>query len=317
MKAKMMRLLSGPVRLAVIALSLLALAGCGGSHSPVVVIYTSQDEVYAEPIFKDFEKETGIKVEPVYDSESVKTVGLVNRLIKEAGQPQCDVFWNNEDFRTRQLAAHGVFRETNGWTELGYRTRRMLINTNLLPLDKAPRTFSDVTNEAWRGKVAISYPLFGTTSTHFLAFRQRWGDAAWQAWCRALLANQPKVVDGNSIAAKLVAGGEAWIGFADSDDIAAEQHDGKPVVALPVTDETLFLPNTVGVVRGAPHPAEAEKLFEYLQTKAVSQKLVDAQALEGTSLDPARPIPGLKVDWDALLRDLDPATAEMEKIFLR
>ncbi len=300
-----------------VAFCLLALAGCGGSHAPVVVIYTSQDEVYAEPIFKDFEKETGIKVEPVYDSESVKTVGLVNRLIKEAGQPQCDVFWNNEEFRTRQLAAHGVFRETNGWTHLGYRTRRMLINTNLLPLDQAPRTFSDVTNEKWRGKVAISYPLFGTTSTHFLAFRQRWGDAAWQAWCRALLANQPKVVDGNSIAAKLVAGGEAWIGFADSDDIAAEQHDGKPVVALPVTDETLFLANTVGVVRGAPHPVEAERLFEYLQQKAVSQKLVDVQALEGTSLDPARPIQGLKVDWNALLRDLDPATAEMEKIFLR
>jgi iron(III) transport system substrate-binding protein len=215
MNGKLRLFVSGPARVAALALGLaagccglLALAGCG-SHAPVVIIYTSQDEQYAEPIFKDFEKETGIKVEPVYDSESVKTVGLVNRLIKEAGTPQCDVFWNNEEFRTRQLAAHGVFRETNGWTELGYRTRRMLINTNLLPLDKAPRTFSDVTNVTWRGKVALSYPLFGTTSTHFLAFRQRWGDAAWQAWCRALLANDPKVVDGNSVAAKLVAGGEA------------------------------------------------------------------------------------------------------------
>ena len=320
MKAKF--ILSGSVRLAVISISLAActllmLTGCGGPKSPVVVIYTSQDEVYAEPIFKDFEQETGIKVEPVYDSESVKTVGLVNRLIKEAGQPQCDVFWNNEEFRTRQLAAHGVFRETNGWTELGYRTRRMLINTNLLPIDKAPKTFSDVTNEMWRGKVVLSYPLFGTTSTHFLAFRQRWGDAAWQAWCKALLANQPKVVDGNSIAAKLVSGGEAWIGFADSDDIAAEQHEGKPVVALPVTDETLYLPNTVGVVRGAPHLVEAERLFEYLKTLAVSQKLVDKQALEGTSLDPKRPVQGLLVDWDALLRDLETGTAEMNQIFLR
>jgi len=29
--------------------------------------------------FKDFEKQTGIKVLPVYDSEAVKTVGLANR----------------------------------------------------------------------------------------------------------------------------------------------------------------------------------------------------------------------------------------------
>src|SRR5580700_4973525 len=83
-------------------MGLLVMAGCGGK-SPEVVIYTSQDEVYAEPIFKDFEKETGIPVRAVYDSESVKTVGLVNRLIAESANPQCDVFWNNEEFRTRQL----------------------------------------------------------------------------------------------------------------------------------------------------------------------------------------------------------------------
>ena len=292
------------------------LTGCGQT-GPSVVVYTSQDLVYAEPIFKDFEKQTGIKVLPVYDSESVKTVALANRLLQESPHPQCDVFWNNEEFRTRQLAARNVFREVDGWAQLGYRSRRMLINTNLLPLGQAPKTFSDATNEMWRGKVALAYPLYGTTSTHFLALRQRWGDAAWQTWCRALLANQPKVVDGNSVVAKLVAGGEAWIGFADSDDIAAEQHDGKPVVALPVSDETLFLHNTVAIVRGAPHPAEAQRLFDYLQSKDVSQKLVDAQALEGAKLDATPSQPGLTVDWNSLLRDLDPATAEMEKIFLR
>ena len=304
-------------RLGAAFLGLLLLAGCGGRKTAEVIVYTSQDEVYAEPIFKDFERETGIPVRAVYDSESVKTVGLVNRLLAESGQPQCDVFWNNEEFRTRQLAAHNVFRETNAWTELGYRTRRMVINTNLLPLAKAPRRFSDVTNVIWRGKVALAYPLFGTTSTHFLALRQHWGDAAWQAWCRALAANQPKIVDGNSVAVKLVGRGEAWIGFTDSDDIAAEQRNGAPVVALPVCDETLFLPNTAGVVRGAPHPAEAERFFEYLHNPAVSQKLVDAHALEGATLDPARPESGLMVDWDGLLRDLDTATKEMEQIFLR
>src|ERR1700733_8624702 len=101
--------------------ALLLLPGCGKSIDNTVVIYTSQDEVYAEPILKEFEKETGLQVRPVYDSEAVKTVGLVNRLLTERDNPQCDVFWNNEEFRTRQLAARGIFRETNGWTHLGYR----------------------------------------------------------------------------------------------------------------------------------------------------------------------------------------------------
>ena len=62
-----------------------------------VVIYTSQDQVYAEPILKEFEQQTGMKVLAVFDSESVKTFGLVNRLIAEKDRPQCDLFWNNEE----------------------------------------------------------------------------------------------------------------------------------------------------------------------------------------------------------------------------
>src|SRR5579863_7740261 len=38
-----------------------------------VIIYTSQDEEYSEPLFKDFEKKTGIQVKAVFDSEAVKT----------------------------------------------------------------------------------------------------------------------------------------------------------------------------------------------------------------------------------------------------
>lgn len=287
------------------------------SETPVVIVYTSQDEAYSEPIFKDFEKQTGIRVRAVYDSEAVKTVGLANRLLAEASHPQCDVFWNNEEFRTRELAARGVFRETNGWAALGYRTRRLVINTNLLPLAKAPRVFSEVTNEIWRGKVALAYPLFGTTATHFLALRQHWGDGRWQTWCRALAANKPFLVDGNSVVVKLVARGEAWVGFTDSDDIAAERNEGSPVAALPTDEETLFIFNTVGVIRDAPHPSAAQKLFEYLQSREVSRRLVEANALEAAALDPAKAASGLKVDWDSLLRDLDAATDEMKKIFLR
>ena len=95
-----------------------------------VVIYAAQDQVYAEPILREFEKETGIKVKAVYDSEAVKTVGLANRLLAERSHPQCDVFWGNEEMRTRQLAAQNIFRETNGWAAFGYRSRRIVINTN-------------------------------------------------------------------------------------------------------------------------------------------------------------------------------------------
>src|SRR5271156_5193561 len=89
MKDSFTRLRFGVAKALAVPILLGLLAGCGKSRSPEVVIYTSQDEVYAEPIFKDFETQTGIKVRPVYDSESVKTVGLVNRLMAESANPQC------------------------------------------------------------------------------------------------------------------------------------------------------------------------------------------------------------------------------------
>lgn len=290
----------------------LVVGGCGRPNPNVVVVYTSQDEVFAEPILNEFTAKTGIPVKAVYDSEAVKTVGLVNRLLTEKARPQCDIFWNNEEFRTRQLAAHGVFRETNGWRALGYRSRRIVYNTNMLTEATAPRTFSDATNAIWRGKFALAYPLFGTTATHFQVLRLKWGDAAWQAWCKALAANDPFVVDGNSVVVKMVERGEAVAGFTDSDDIASAQREGFPVAAMPKTDQTLIVPNTVGIVRGCPHPQAAQRLLDFLTDPSVSQQLVAVHALES-----AVPPDHVQADWSKLLADLDQATAEAKTIFLR
>jgi len=282
------------------------------TSSEQVVIYAAQDQVYAEPILREFEKETGIKVKAVYDSEAVKTVGLANRLLAERRHPQCDVFWGNEEMRTRQLAAQGVFRKTNGWAAFGYRSRRIVV---LSTLSKVPRSLADLTNSGWSGKIAIAFPQFGTTATHFHALRQLWGEERWLAWCKALAANRPFVVDGNSVVVKFVARGEAWFGLTDSDDIAAGQREGLSVAALPLSEEGLLIPNTVAVIRNAPHPANAQKLFEYLQRPEVAEKLVQANALENATY--GTDTTTLKPDWDPLLRDLETTTKQLNEIFLR
>ena len=298
------------------AVLLLALNKAEQKFGEQVIVYTSQDQEYAEPILREFTKQTGIRTLAVYDSEAAKTVGLVNRLIAESAHPQCDVFWNSEEFRIHQLAAMNLFRETDSWKAFGYRSRRLVVNTNLLALADAPSSWSELTNSQWRGKVALSYPLFGTVATHFLVLRQSWGDPRWQSWCRALQANKPLMVDGNSVVVKLVGSGEAWIGMTDSDDIAAGQREGLPVATLPLTGESLLIPNSVAVVRGAPHPAAAQKLFVYLQSPEVVGQLVAARALEG-ALASEVVTSTLKPNWPELLRELEPATATLKEIFLR
>lgn len=278
-----------------------------------MIVYASQDQVYAEPILSEFTRSTGIEVRAVYDSEAVKTVGLANRLLREASNPQCDLFWNNEELRTRQLAARGILRETNAWAAIGYRSRRIVINTNLVPTAKAPSSLASLTNAEWRGKIALAYPLFGTTATHFLALRQQWGPPQWEGWCRALQANKPLLLEGNSTVVSFVGRGEAWIGLTDSDDIAAGQRSGLPVAALPLTAESLLIPNTVALIRASRSPDTADELRAFLQRPETIQRLIATGALEGSQA----PMAGVIVDWTALLRDLDSATDTLRAIFVR
>ena len=278
------------------------------------VAYCAQDQAYAEPIFREFEKETGLKVRVVYDNEAVKTVGLANRLLAERSHPQCDVFWGNEEMRTRQLTAQDVFLKTNGWAAFGYRSRRIVINTKHVSVTSAPRSLLELTNETWHGRVALAYPQFGTTATHFHALRQLWGDPAWENWCRALSAGKPLLVDGNSVVVATVGRGDAWIGLTDSDDIAAGQREGLPIASLPMNGETLLIPNTVAITQFAPHPEAARQLFDYLQRPEVIERLIAAKALEGVDGISAST---LLVDWDSLLRELEGTTTKLNEIFLR
>jgi iron(III) transport system substrate-binding protein len=281
-----------------------------------VIVYCAQDQTYADPIFHDFQRETGIKVRAVYDNEAVKTVGLANRLLVERNHPQCDLFWGNEEMRTRQLAAQNIIRETNGWSAFGYRSRRLVINTNKLSLAEAPHSLLELTNQQWLGKVAMAYPQFGTTGAHLHALRQRWGEDAWQRWCQAFAANKPFLVDGNSMVVKLVGSGEAVVGLTDSDDIADAQREGLPVAALPIGPETLLIPNTVAIIRRAPHGEAAQRLADFLQRPAVVQQLIAAKALEGSDAQSISS-PILRVNWEDLLRDLETTTTKLNRIFLR
>src|SRR5207237_6184442 len=94
---------------------ILFVTGCGKS-SRVVVVYTSQDKIYAEPLLAEFTRQTGIKVLPLSDSESVKTAGLAQRLLAEKENPQADIFWSNEEMISRHLGELGAL-DTNAWTK--------------------------------------------------------------------------------------------------------------------------------------------------------------------------------------------------------
>src|SRR6266550_9044683 len=93
----------------VVTLALISiLTSCRATSSRTVVVYVSEDQVFSEPILKDFERETGITIKPVFDTEESKSTGVTNRLIAEKDNPQADVYWANEPVRADALKQRGV-----------------------------------------------------------------------------------------------------------------------------------------------------------------------------------------------------------------
>jgi iron(III) transport system substrate-binding protein len=259
-------------------------ASCG--KSPDLVVYVSHDQEFAEPLIRQFEQETGLKVDARFDIEANKTVGLVRAIREEAGHPRCDVFWNNEAGHSVALANDGLltayespsakdipaqFRDPqHRWTGFGARARIFIVNTDLAD----PKTITsmwDLVDPKWSGKAAIARPLTGTTLTHMAALYAALGDAKAEEYVTKIRelgkTGQVNLASGNALVARLVGDGEVAFGWTDTDDFAVTLERGKPVAAVyPDADTigTLFVPNTIMLVKGAPHPDAAKRFIDWV-----------------------------------------------------
>ena len=67
-------------------------------------------------------------------------------------------------------------------------------------------------------------------------------------------------VDGNSVVVQLVGRGEVALGLTDSDDVRAGLRNGLPIAGKPLGQDGMAIRNTLGHIRGAPHPGLANRL---------------------------------------------------------
>lgn len=296
---------------------LLFATGCGSSQpeetTRSLVVYTSQDRVYAEPIFNQFTKATGIEIKAQFDSESAKTMGLAKRILAEQTHPVCDLFWSNESLAVRKLAEAGAVQ---GFEELGYRMRVLILNTNLVSSENAPASLKDLTLPKWNGKAVMAYPLYGTTATHMLALREEWGADVWEPWCQRMIENEVKIVDGNSMVVRLVGAGEAAVGLTDSDDLAVGLSKGLPLTSIPLKNDLCAIPNTVGMVTGAPHPTEAMAFLTFIKANNVLSDMVNASALVSAE-PPPHDDQFLHIYWAEIMAEEKETFHWMRETFIR
>jgi iron(III) transport system substrate-binding protein len=287
----------------------------------VVVLYCAHDMQLADPVIRAFSEATGIRVLVQFDTEATKSLGLVERLKQEQGDARADVFWNNEQLGTMDLAEAGVLDvyQGPGWNRIPERYRD--------PAGRwagfAARLRVELEREGCQGRKpgegAIAKPLYGTTLTHYSALWARHGGEAVKRWHAESRQAGLAEVDGNGAVKRVVAEGAKQWGLTDTDD-AFEALAGKaPVRMQParvrflpalagVADDakapTIAIPNTAALVKGCKHPEEARKLLDFLLSAEVELLLANGSA---------RQVPLGPVDETRLpepVRALRPAVAE-------
>lgn len=272
---------------------------CDAERSQQVVVYTSVDQIFSEPVFRHFETQTGIEVKALYDTEETKSTGVLNRLIAEAEHPQADVFWSGDPVRpfllmdrdlvapyhsSQAAAIPSAFKAADGrWTGFAARARVLLVNTERLGARTSPDSVNDLADPHWRGEAAMANPLFGTTTMHTAAWFSIWGEQKAKAFLNALKDNQVRIASSNGEVKRLVASGEITFGLTDTDDAFMALQSGAPVsVVYPDQGEgdmgALVMPTVVVNIRGGPNPETAVQLIDFLLSPEVETMMADSAA---------------------------------------
>lgn len=307
-----------PALLALLGLGALALLWTRSRSPAALVVYCAHDSIYSEKILRDFEKRSGIPVAIRFDTEATKSLGLVELLVAERNAPRCDVFWNNELLGTLDLQEQGILEPYQGagfarmpaafkdagahWVGFAARLRVYIFNTQSTqvedgqfspePLTGTRILSTTIGRRPWPddrslpptadlSRMAIAKPLYGTTLTHYCALWNVWGDARLKAWHEDWRRRHVRELNGNAAVKDAVAAGVCDSGFTDTDDFFEAKDEGKPVAMMPIRLEsgaTICIPNTVAIIHGTKHQANARKLVDFLLSEETELALANSKS---------------------------------------
>ncbi|MFG0286280.1 MAG: extracellular solute-binding protein [Phycisphaerales bacterium JB039] len=289
-----------------IGLLMAALLGACGERGPApVTLYSSVDGEFLREVVAEYERRTGVRVNIIGDTEATKTTGLVERVLAERVRPRGDVWWSSEALGSARLASEGALEPVeldeaalgfpDGWPEhlrapdrswrgFAARARVICFNTERVRPEDVPRDLAELTDPKWRGRVGLARPQFGTTRTHMAALVGAHGAEAFEAWLRAMEANGMRLFDGNSTVVRAVAQGQIDLCLTDTDDVWAGQRNGWPVDLVyeaphgAISRGALLIPNTAGLIAGAPNRAGGLDLLRFILSPDVERMLAESDS---------------------------------------
>jgi len=288
-----------------------------------VVWYTSLALSSAEKVAKLFEAAyPGIKVE-VHRTGSQR---ILQRVMQElqANIKNVDVIHTSDAghyvlLKEKKLlmkyAPPGVerfpagFRDRDGY-HYGLRATVNVIayNTKLVPAADAPRTWKDLLDPRWKGKLVTAHPGYsGVIATDVLALEHLYG---WDYW-KQLSQNKLMLVQSAVDPAGVVASGERAVAVNGGDyTFYQSKKKGNPIEIVFPKEGVPLVVSPSAIAAFAPHPNAAKVFTDFIFSTTLQQVLADSEGLYTGHPDVKYPADRPKLS-DLKLLQVDPE--ELEK----
>jgi len=210
------------------------------------------------------------------------------------------------------------FKDPQGyWTGIYVNNLVLAYNTRLVAPKDAPKTYSDLLDPKWKGKMLMDstdYDWFGTLVTV-------WGREKAVKYMEALARQDIQWRRGHGLLAQLVGAGEAPLGWAYNFRIERMKKDGAPVEWIETFAPIVVTINGIGLSAKPSHPNAARLLVDFALSKRGQRMIREMRRIPARSdIEPLAPkMDQSKLNLKAVPKEvylkLDDYAREFRKIF--
>ncbi|MSO46231.1 MAG: extracellular solute-binding protein [Acidobacteria bacterium] len=264
----------------------------GAKQEGEITVYTSAQTSDLGPVIEAFEKKYGIKASVWRaGSEAVLNRALqearANRFtvdVVETNGPELEALSREQMFQAVKSPHHAdliapAIRPHGRWVGTRLNVFVQAYNTKLVKKEELPKTWEDLLDPKWKGKLGIEQE-----DSDWLAgiFGELGEERAQKLFKGIVSANGMSVRKGHTLLTQLVASGEVPMALTVY-NYKAEQlrREGAPIDWFTIGN-AIARPNGVGVARRAPHP-HAAVLFYDFELSEEGQQIIAAREFVPTS----------------------------------
>src|SRR5271154_1819830 len=201
-------------------------------------------------------------------------------------------------------------RDADG-TYAGFRATLcpMAYNTNLVKADDAPKSFKDLLDPKWKGKIVKAHP--GYSGTILTATFQMVRDIGWDYYEQLAKQNIMQVQSATDPPKKLALGERAVMADGTEYNVFLLRDSGQPVEVTYPAEGTPFVIGPNGIFKAAPNPNAAKLFQNYCFTPEAQTMIVEVGGLRSLHAQ-VKEKPGRKPLADIKLMKEDAASAEQQ-----